>query len=76
VVGIVAGIVLLDERVTAWQWAGEALVVSALAFVMSSNSAAPWNRQRGLERLEPTGSRGVGSRSGVHRNLAAVPVAQ
>ena len=30
---IVAGIVLLGERVTAWQWAGAVLVMSALIFV-------------------------------------------
>lgn len=39
VVGIVAGIVLLDERVTEWQWVGAALVMSALAFVISANRA-------------------------------------
>lgn len=33
VVGLVAGIVLLGERVTPWQWAGAVLVMSALIFV-------------------------------------------
>lgn len=33
VVGLVAGIVLLGEQVTTWQWVGAALVMSALIFV-------------------------------------------
>jgi O-acetylserine/cysteine efflux transporter len=34
VVGLLAGMVILGERVTGWQWAGVALVTSALAFVI------------------------------------------
>ena len=34
VVGVLAGMLLLGERVDAWQWAGSALVMSALAFVL------------------------------------------
>jgi O-acetylserine/cysteine efflux transporter len=43
VVGILAGVLVLGERVTAWQWAGAALVVSALASVV----AGAWLRERG-----------------------------
>jgi O-acetylserine/cysteine efflux transporter len=35
VVGLLAGTLALGERVTAWQWAGAALVVSALASVVA-----------------------------------------
>lgn len=34
VVGILAGMLLLGEQVDAWQWAGSALVMSALGFVL------------------------------------------
>jgi O-acetylserine/cysteine efflux transporter len=37
VVGLLAGIVILGERVTVWQWAGVALVISALAFVIAGS---------------------------------------
>ena len=39
-IGIAAGILLLGEEVTAWQWAGAALVMSALTFVMRGGPAA------------------------------------
>jgi O-acetylserine/cysteine efflux transporter len=38
VVGLLAGTVLLGERVTGWQWAGVALVISALAFVIAGST--------------------------------------
>lgn len=34
VIGLAAGMLVLDERITPWQWAGTALVVAALACVM------------------------------------------
>ena len=34
VVGLAAGMLLLGESITAWQWAGIALVVMALGWVM------------------------------------------
>ncbi len=34
VIGLAAGMLALDERITPWQWAGTALVVAALACVM------------------------------------------
>ena len=39
-IGIAAGILLLGEEVTAWQWAGAGLVLSALVFVMRAGSSA------------------------------------
>jgi O-acetylserine/cysteine efflux transporter len=37
-VGLLAGMVLLGERVTNWQWAGAALVISALVFVIAGST--------------------------------------
>lgn len=34
VVGLAAGLLLLGENITSWQWAGIALVVAALACAM------------------------------------------
>lgn len=34
VVGLASGLMVLDEAVTGWQWAGIALVVAALACVI------------------------------------------
>lgn len=38
VVGFVAGMLVLGERVTPWQWAGAVLVISALAFVIAGST--------------------------------------
>jgi O-acetylserine/cysteine efflux transporter len=37
VVGLLAGMLVLGEHVTGWQWAGAALVMSALAFVVGGS---------------------------------------
>jgi O-acetylserine/cysteine efflux transporter len=37
VVGLLAGVLVLGERVTAWQWAGAALVLSALGAVIAGS---------------------------------------
>ncbi len=47
VVGLATGMVVLGEVVTAWQWAGVALVVAALAVVMLGPL---WAARRGRER--------------------------
>jgi len=41
VVGLAAGIVLLGERVTPWQWTGAVLVMSALIFVFRGGGSRP-----------------------------------
>ena len=44
VVGLAAGVLLLDEVITAWQWAGIALVIAALGCVMFGS--ALWKKIR------------------------------
>ena len=44
VVGLLAGIALLGEQVSAWQWAGAAFVMSALIFVLRSGHRRPVRR--------------------------------
>ncbi|RYF41023.1 MAG: EamA family transporter, partial [Comamonadaceae bacterium] len=46
VVGLAAGVMLLDETINGWQWAGIALVIAALACVMFG--AAIYSRIRSL----------------------------
>ncbi len=41
VVGLTAGLLLLGESITGWQWAGIALVVAALGWVMFGGRRAP-----------------------------------
>ena len=48
VVGLAAGLLLLGESITVWQWAGIALVVAALACVMFGGMWAQSQRQRQL----------------------------
>lgn len=38
VIGLAAGILLLDEQVTAWQWAGAGLVMCAMLFVLRAGA--------------------------------------
>ncbi len=38
VVGLFAGVLVLGEHVTGWQWAGAGLVISALAFVVGGSA--------------------------------------
>jgi len=46
VVGLAAGMLLLDEAISGWQWAGISLVVAALACVMFGGAlAAAWARR-------------------------------
>jgi O-acetylserine/cysteine efflux transporter len=42
VVGITAGMVVLGEQITPWQWGGIALVVAALLTVMFGQRASAW----------------------------------
>jgi O-acetylserine/cysteine efflux transporter len=44
VVGLAAGLLLLGETITGWQWAGIALVVAALACVMWLRDSRPASR--------------------------------
>jgi O-acetylserine/cysteine efflux transporter len=53
VVGLSAGLLLLGETVTAWQWAGVALVVAALGCVMFSGR---WLDSEGAKRGLTAGS--------------------
>ena len=46
VVGIVAGMVVLGEAISAWQWAGIVLVIAALACVMFGPALASTLRRR------------------------------
>ncbi len=39
VVGLIAGALVLGERINGWQWAGTALILSALAFVVGASIA-------------------------------------
>ena len=47
VVGLAAGMLMLGETITAWQWAGISCLVAALAVVMFGGRWVPWRARLG-----------------------------
>lgn len=66
VVGLLAGMLILGERVTGWQWLGVALVISALASVI----AGSWLRSGPRSGSPTTPGRPSGPRDGMAERSA------